>query len=102
MILNMHIRNDYKTWLLTEKNRVTTLCGKITATKFTGIPGITPNQPAFYDGKDFGWCPACCQVLVQQFVDNSLEIKNEHLKELYHTAVRICGDQIVKAYTSPK
>ena len=67
MIQNMHIRKDYATWGITvkEKARLSTMCGKITLSKFVGVPGATPGQHAVVteDG-NYGWCLTCCQVYV--------------------------------------
>lgn len=109
MILNMHIRNDYQMWLETPKKRVTTLCGKITATKYAGIPYITQNQPLVVFKRDDGtvdcaWCLKCCASLLED-VDNSdfywAYLRNAWLKGLYTGAIDVCATQIAMA-TSPQ
>lgn len=105
MILNMHIRNDFDRWIETDKKRVTTLCGKITATKFAGIPGVTPNQNPHIsaDGKDVGWCLKCCLALLEEWDNNDFmwQIRKQELLDLYSTAFRHAKAQILVA-TSPK
>lgn len=110
MILNMHIRNDYDRWMLTPKKRVTTLCGKITETKYAGIPYITQGQGLVAKKQDDGnidcsWCLKCCTNLLEE-VDNSdffwTYLKNPSLKNLYESAIDICAAQIELAYRSVK
>lgn len=103
MIYNMHIRNDFQLWLETPKKRVTTLCGKITATKYAGIPGVTKDQVpgTFNDGKDVGWCLKCCYNYLTEYDNNDFmwQVKrsNDHVYALYHHMTEVCGLQIFTA-----
>lgn len=110
MILNMHIRNDYDRWMLTPKKRVTTLCGKITETKYAGIPGITQGQDLVAKKQDDGnidcaWCIKCCLNMLEE-VDNVdffwTYLKNINLRNLYATAIDLAAAQIELAYRSVK
>jgi hypothetical protein len=101
MIFNMHIRNDYDRWKETPKKRVNTLCGKITVTKYTGIPGIT-EQPVGLFKDDYGWCLKCCYAFIQKTTGDYNSITNEHLWNLYKNARIVAAMQLKMAETSPK
>jgi|ERR1044072_460385 hypothetical protein len=107
MIYNMHIRNDFDRWIETPKKRVTTLCGKITATKFAGIPGISEGQGAYVSdgGKDVGWCIKCCRNFLEEYDNNDFlySLKNRHLWYLYTDAIHdlILQVQLFIKATSP-
>lgn len=110
MIYNMHIRGDFDRWIETPKKRVTTLCGKITATKYAGIPGVTADQyPGVWnDGKDVGWCVKCCANFLEEFDNNDFMhsvSNNTHVYSLYYLMIKDCIYQIqesLKAATSSK
>lgn len=106
MIYNMHIRNDFQLWLETPKKRVTTLCGKITATKYAGIPGVTKDQAVgvWNDGQDVGWCLSCCVALLSEFDNNDFlwerKLSSTYVYYLYTDAIEICGMQLARHYQS--
>lgn len=103
MIFNMHIRNDFDKWIEAPKKRVTTLCGKITATKYAGIPGITKGQEVgvWNDGQDVGWCLKCCMEMLQEYDNNdflyALADSSKNIYNLYNVAIGICETQVIKA-----
>lgn len=108
MIFNMHIRADYPSWGIgtTEKQRVSTLCGRLTNAKSAGIPGITKDQRSgIYGDGDGAWCVKCCAVLITQVRINSRDVQdadNPNLTNLYLDALRIATAQIDAFAMSPR
>lgn len=108
MILNKHIRNDYGYWGVypVEKTRVTTLCGKITAPKYAGVPGLDKDQVAGVFGEgDLGWCLGCCQAFLLEMLGLEKQIQSTGSGEvirLYHNAIVEVTAQVnrLKAHTS--
>jgi len=101
MILNMHIRLDYPRWGVLDKPkaRTTTLCGKITASKYAGVPGITLGQPAaVLDAEDYGWCLECCREFLHRTKGVTVQIDNENLAGLYTAARAITASQLRLAF----
>jgi hypothetical protein len=98
MIANMHIRSDYRQWIEWPKQRVRTLCGKTTTTRYAGIPSITPGQhPEVLSHADYGWCLKCCHELLAANPDLSKFNGNYSLFTLYFNATQMCKHQIAKA-----
>jgi hypothetical protein len=86
MILNMHIRNDFRLWGLgDEKQRVRTLCKKITTPRYAGVPGIEPGQQPFVseDRQDYAWCLDCCHKYVSEVAGLMSRVGDERLRALY-------------------
>lgn len=110
MIQNMHIRADYPNWgiALKEKTRVSTLCGKMTAVKFAGIPGATPGQYAMYESEgNYGWCLECCKVYIVEvrlLAEKIAGSDADELIKLYHRALKDIIHQIdlANVVRSPK
>ena len=99
MIFNMHISDRYSEWgVNTPRVRERTLCGKLTAPKFTGVPTITKNQPAgeWNGGRDFGWCIACCMAFLRE-TEAYNSIENRHLYRLYFDARNLAQRQLAYA-----
>jgi len=98
MILNMHIRGDFNSWIEdTSKRRVKTLCHKMTEVKYTGIPGINAQRPTVmkdYTGVDVGWCLECCRQFVIEYASLTEDIDNVHLRGLYRDAIDLCIHQL--------
>lgn len=94
MIANMHIRSDYRQWIEWPKQRVQTLCGKTTTTRYAGIPGVTPGQnAAVLSHADYGWCLKCCH----KFLADNPDLETyapKPLFDLYNTAAFVCKRQI--------
>jgi hypothetical protein len=99
MILNMHIRTDYRTWGVEKKakRRVTTLCHKITSPKYAGIPGINSEQATFVSDGDYGWCLECCAEFIKETYTMIHAIDNELLASLYNNARAITAHQLMIA-----
>lgn len=101
MILNMHIRRDWRELGMDDpKKRTPTLCGKLTARKFTGVPAITPDQPAFVseDGRDVGWCLKCCYLAIQDITDRTRDkVVNPDVLALYMKIKNLVNYQLVIA-----
>jgi hypothetical protein len=104
MILNVHIRKDFDSWIEnSKKRRVHTFCGKLTEVKNTGIPTISSYRPMFNKddaGVDVGWCLNCCDVFIRDNLEVASRIGNPHLRSLYLEAMDMCATQIDLATSS--
>lgn len=88
MIINCHVRKDYREWREYPKTTVLTMCGKKTLSKFTGIPGVTPNQPIRIIDRtsgDYSWCLKCMIALREDVCDRP-DVQNVNLASLYRLA----------------
>lgn len=98
MIFNMHIRRDYRMLGMDDpKKRTPTLCGKLTARKYTGVPFITPDQPAWLsdDTQDVGWCLDCCRELILDVIKRTENrVLNPKLLDLYGELMKVAGYQM--------
>lgn len=94
MILNMHIRKDYNTWIeQTDKSRVTTMCGKMTTPKFAGIPSVTQGQHPLKVDDDYAWCIKCCN---NTLLDTNWVIHSDigPVSSLYQAMRGVCFEQL--------
>lgn len=95
MILNMHITDQYRAWGCAEtRKRERTLCGKLTAPKYTGVPGISPNLPSVSNGVDYGWCLECCAVFLKETFPILHSLSNDLLIALYNNGRAVAGEQL--------
>ena len=102
MIVNLHIRNDFRQWVepIDLSGRVMAVCGVRTTGKFAGIPSIT-EQPVFYDGTDSGWCLPCCAKALETLnvIVPNIEIPSE-IKPFYMKAMNIMIGQLTAKATT--
>jgi len=89
-----HIRHDWKTFVDWEQKSVSTVCGKKSTFRYTGIPGVTPQESIVsVDGKPAsGWCIKCAyEVYLYALPPLDLPDLHPYMRAMYEDVVERCS-----------